>query len=52
MNQRVRKILENIPNDNEEKIHYVERMKKYNNECGCFWGANLFCFKTSALNPL
>ena len=40
MKHRIEKILAGIPNDNEKKILYVERIKKYSNECGCSWGAN------------
>lgn len=40
MNYHIEKILGSIPNDNEEKIRYVEKIKKYSNECGCSWGAN------------
>src|ERR1035437_8166060 len=40
MKYKIDKILERIPNDNEQKICYVEKIKKYSNECGCSWGAN------------
>ncbi len=61
---RIDKILEGIPNDNEEKIKYIIKIKKYSNECGCAWGANflmisvlglivylLFYYNWSNVNP-
>lgn len=37
---QIEKILQSIPNDDETKIRYVKKIKKYSNECGCSWGAN------------
>jgi hypothetical protein len=40
MKYQIGNILASIPNDDETKIRYVEKIKKYRNECGCSWGAN------------
>jgi hypothetical protein len=38
-NHKIDAILDHIPNDRADKISYVEKIKKYRNECGCSMGA-------------
>ena len=38
-NAQIDKLVDNIPNDDERKQYYVEKIKRYSNECGCSWGA-------------
>src|SRR3989442_4638199 len=38
-NFKIEELLNSFPNDEPERLRYVDEVKKYRNECGCAMGA-------------